>query len=124
MAKSKKSQKSLRQALENTINISKQLNKNCIKTLNPVMNKVILCKDFEDTYLSREFETLKVACAKYKKAVENISEEQERGKTFVESVKESSLFLFSDGSVANGPIGCGGCSTVIVPFGNKEIAKF
>ena len=89
--KSEQVQKDLRLALQKTIKTSKDLIKECINTLNPPTHNVVICTDLENTYLSQEFETLKVVCAKYEKAAAEVAkkeeERQDGDRKFVEGLQ-------------------------------------
>jgi len=98
-------QKEIRKALEKTIKTSKELIKECTNILNPVMHNVVQCMDFEDTYLSEEFETLKSACAKYEKVVKRIltkeGRNEESDRKFVEGLRELYKFAMEAGEIGS-----------------------
>ena len=48
--------------------------------------------------------------------------QQETVKKFIEQYSESSVMVFTDGSVCNGPVGSGACAAVVLPHcANEEI---
>jgi len=97
--------KELSEALQTTIKTSKELIKECINTLNPAMHNVIVCRDFEDTYLSEEFETLKSVCVKYEKAVKDIVKKEDAkrdsDRTFTDEVKGFYKFAMEAGEIGS-----------------------
>jgi len=93
----------IRKALRRVITSSNKLVDKCIAVVDPSINDVMVCIDFENTHLSGEFWDLKRTCIQYTMVTQKIAaaKKQKQNKEFTKGVRDFYKLILKAGDMGS-----------------------